>query len=526
MLLSRRFIRVYQPQRFSTLFSSSFLSPKDFLEANNNPNQPNPLKTNNLKDDIPSCDIKLGVFLSKYGVNISKLASEGKLEAVIGRDEEIKQAIQILSRRRKNNPCLIGEPGVGKTSIAEGLANLIHQGKVPSSMKDKVIISLDLPSMIAGAKFRGEFEDRLKGVIKEIEQAGNRIILFIDEIHLIVGAGKSEGAMDASNILKPSLARGGIKCLGTTTTDEYSRYIEKDAALARRFQSIYINEPSEEDTKKILYGLREKYEMHHKIEISDEAILAAVALSAKYLTSKHFPDKAIDLIDEACSKLKNKLESQPLEILTIEKNIQEIQSKMDKDLEDGSSSSLKDELKLHKLQDQFKLLNEQWKERNKTLDDIFELKQQIKSLQKDIQFSRSSNNNDANNGRIQELSKIISSNNNLIKDYYSSLNRHLEKVSEQSQDRIKLVSEFRNSLKPEDIAEIISKSTGIPMNGILGNEDKNSLLNMEQELKDIVINQDEAISIIAKCIRLSRAGLRFHDRPMGVFLMLGPTVSV
>jgi ATP-dependent Clp protease ATP-binding subunit ClpB len=492
--------------------------------------------------------VKLGVHLSKYGVNLSKLAHEGKLEAVVGRDSEIRQTIQILSRRRKNNPCLIGESGVGKTSIAEGLANLIAQGNVPDSMKDKVIVSLDLASMIAGTKFRGEFEDRLKGVLKEIEQANDRIILFIDEMHTIVGAGGSEGAIDASNILKPSLARGNLRCLGTTTNDEYSKYIEKDPALARRFQSVYVPEPTEKDTIDILKGLRPKYESHHRIRIPDDAIEAAVKLSGRYLTAKKFPDKAIDLVDEAASRLRNRIESIPPRLLEVEKDLEMLHQRIEDNLlSNNKEVSVKDTLNLYKLNEEKSRLYQRWRQQNELLSNIFEINREILRLREEVKTIRRSSSpigggsSSSGNGgnaaldvdKLHHTLMDIQRNEHRVQNLYAEFDRldqhHVQ--SGNSNDNTILSSssnrtKFRNSLDPKDLAEIISQSTGIPISSMLEDDDAKALLQMEDELQKQIIGQNEAITAIAKCIRLSRAGLRFHDRPMGVFLMLGPTVRV
>ena len=495
--------------------------------------------------------VKMGVNLSKYGLNLSKLAHEGKLEAVVGRDSEIRQTIQILSRRRKNNPCLIGESGVGKTSIAEGLANLIAQGNVPDSMKDKVIVSLDLASMIAGTKFRGEFEDRLKGVLKEIEQANDRIILFIDEMHTIVGAGGSEGAIDASNILKPSLARGNLRCLGTTTNDEYSKYIEKDPALARRFQSVYVPEPTERDTIEILKGLRPKYEAHHRIRIPDDSIEAAVKLSGRYLTSKKFPDKAIDLVDEAASRLRNRIESTPHRLLEVEKDLEVLHQRIEDSLLSSNEKeiSVKDTLTLYKLNEEKSRLYQRWRQQNELLSNIFEINREILRLRDEVKSIRKSSSSvggsstnsssGGNSGTTLDLEKLhqtlldIKKNEHRVALLYSELDRIEHTNGEGHQNETVSSSstslsskKFRNSLDPKDLAEIISQSTGIPISSMLEDDDAKSLLHMEDDLRMQIIGQDEAISAIAKCIRLSRAGLRFHDRPMGVFLMLGPTVSL
>eukprot|EP01038_Epipyxis_sp_PR26KG_P015055 gene15055-20257_t len=457
---------------------SSFLSNKDFLEPLNttvvtfggSKTQPNPLTSTvitqgqsqgNSSSNIPSCvTIKLGLNLTKYGINLTKYAYEGKLETVIGRDEEIKRTIQILSRRRKNNPCLIGDPGVGKTAIAEGLAQLIVDGNVPESMKNKVVISLDIAAMLAGTKFRGEFEDRLKNVLKEIELVGDRVILFIDEIHIIVGAGGSDGAIDASNILKPSLARGQLRCLGATTTDEYSRYIQKDAALARRFQSVYVPEPSIQDTIKILNGLKNKYEIYHRVQISESAIQAACSLSNRYLSNAKFPDKAIDLIDEASSQLRLSIESKPLSILSIDKQLFELEKSLRAN-HDNNHDKKKQQIIIQTIS---KLCNEKndvldkWKESIKIMDEIFHMQETINSLNKTLSYARdvnNNNNNNNNNDGDSNVSKQIKEQESLVVSHYKSI-RELNPL-------------FDNELQHNHIAQVISQHTGIPIASIASN---------------------------------------------------------
>jgi ATP-dependent Clp protease ATP-binding subunit ClpB len=528
VLRSRFFRKLTYYSHVSRSFSShisslnSFLSPKDFLV-----NSPalNAL-SNSVSEPVQLQSIKLGVQLTKYGVNMTKLAQEGKLETVIGRESEIQQAIQVLSRRRKNNPCLIGEPGVGKTSIVEGLANLISKGLVPESMKDKVIISLDLPSMLAGTKFRGEFEERLKGVMREIEQCGDRIILFIDEIHCLVGAGGSEGAIDASNILKPSLARGYLRCLGTTTIDEYSRYIEKDAALARRFQPVYVVEPSEEQTTKILNGLKSKYEYHHKVIISNDTITNAVKFAGRYYPSKRFPDKAIDLLDEASSRLRNKNESIPSRVHEIDYEIDILQEKINNVMIDSKEILIKDELRLLQLQNEKERITKAWKDQTHIVNLIFETQSIILKLKEEVKNMKHSTEEEK-----VELYKIVDSirsHQTTVHDLYKSLQQSSSSanasVSASASSSSSSIG-FRNILEVKDIAEVVSIDTGIPMDSMLVKENSNNFSNMENELRSQVIGQDNAIDTIAKCIRLSKAGLRFHDRPIGVFLFLGPTVS-
>lgn len=461
----------------------------------------------------PEYSFKMGVHLTKYGTDLTKMAIEGKIETVIGRDNEIQQAIQVLSRRRKNNPCLIGEPGVGKTAIAEGLANLIAKGNVPDSMKDKAIISLDLAGMLAGTKFRGEFEDRLKGCLKEIESCGDKVILFIDELHVIVGAGGSEGGIDASNILKPSLARGKLRCLGTTTSDEYSKRIEKDTALARRFQAVFIPEPSEADTVKIIEGLRWKYESHHSIQIPDEAIACAVQLAGRYITSRKFPDKAIDLIDEASARLRNRIESKPARLVEVEKQLDVARSHIHESILSGKDAAVKDELAVYQLNEEATGLKEAFSRRREVLGNIFELKHLVEGQQEEI--ARLKDLPVVPSDKITEAMKTIADYHHRIAEMYKELHHP---------DASKAVLEtFTNMLTAKDIAEIVSQSTGIPVTNMLNHDERKALLDMDKELVKQVIGQQEAIHTISKCIRLSRAGLRYHERPIGVFLFLGPT---
>lgn len=440
--------------------------------------------------------VKLGPFLTKYGLNLTKQAADGRLDPVLGREDEIARAIQVLTRRTKNNPCLTGEPGVGKSAIVEGIARMIFMGTVPESMKNKVIISLDLASMLAGAKFRGEFEERLKGIVREIEMAGERVILFIDEIHVLVGAGGAEGGIDASNILKPALARGLLRCMGATTNDEYRKYIEKDAALARRFQKIDIPEPTVEDTIQMLNGLRNKYEAHHGVRISDNAIAAAAKLSHRYITNRRLPDKAVDLLDETASKLRINLESVPSDILIIEKKLADIQLSKNNPEGVDIDDLMKTKIELYKI----------WNNLRENLKKLVEARSQIEMLGAELGRVIRLGNYE----RAREIENVE------LVERRSNIESYLSCLTTPSRLNIKF------EVNDDDIADVVAQSTGIPVGKLLDFE-KTSLLNMENELEASVIGQPAAISAIAKCIRLSRAGLRYHDRPLGVFLLLGPT---
>ena len=487
--------------------------------------------------------VKLGSFLTKYGNNLTKLAADGRLDPVVGRDEEIGRAIQVLSRRTKNNPCLIGEPGVGKTAIAEGLARRIFLGDVPDSMKNKTIISLDLASMLAGAKFRGEFEERLKGVLKDIEMAGDRVILFIDEMHVLVGAGGAEGAIDASNILKPPLARGQLRCMGATTTDEYRKYIEKDAALARRFQTIVVPEPSVEDTVLMLSGLRGKYENHHGVKLSDAALEAAARLSHRYITARRLPDKAIDLVDEACSQLRVRLESTPREIDDLDKELAalllgshgggisvapqlveatSLSSAADSVLElpPSEASSLDPpplrpstppaSAEIVALQTRRATLVGRWDGVRQGLRRVSDTRAYIELLSAEL----------ARTVRLGNYSRAREVEQTELPAQQALLRALYKQLGEAQGPGVDLG--LRWEVDEGVIADVVAKNTGIPVGKLLSFE-KNSLLNMEKELEASVVGQGEAVTAIAKCIRLSRAGLRYHDRPLGVFLLLGPT---
>ena len=446
-------------------------------------------------------------FLSKYAINLNDAAAKGKLDPVIGRDEEIRRVLQILSRRTKNNPILVGEPGVGKTAISEGIAQKIVNREVPENLKNRLIYSLDMGALIAGAKYQGEFEERLKGVVKEVVESDGEIILFIDESHTLVGAGRSSGAMDASNILKPALARGELRTIGSTTLDEYQKYFEQDKALERRFQKVMVDEPTPAESISILRGLKEKYENHHRVSIEDDALIAAVNLSHRYINNRFLPDKAIDLVDEAASKLRLEMNSVPEPIAELDSKIRQLEIEKEAIKREGASlKSEKLDEELKKSKEEREVLSKKWDEEKGIVTELNNLRQNIEGYKHDAAVAERS----GDYGKVAEIR-------------YGKLAQAQQRLDELTKKQAAIKDPIiTESVTPEDIAEVVARWTGIPVNRMLESE-KEKLLKMESVLHKRVVGQDKAISAVSDAVRRSRAGLSNEHRPIGSFLFLGTT---